>query len=224
MLPLQLQTVQICDPIVLSFPKMFQRHLEFKRSCCCVLFCSNLSPIISNNKTCLWFRVFIVGKSWIFEVLRKSPILWDFPNIKKGLCLANYFKSRFRKMAEIGVNCAFAVIGNTPYLSNVQHLDCTFFSDKENLFFFKIVQCYERWTPTFSVGSVLEIAVHVRGIIFIKIHRAPIKGLLPVVVCTSIQSLRWPLSRRTYRKMIGKRSRKKLRRTDWQEISLPNKT
>lgn len=108
MLPLQLQTVQICDPIVLSFPKMFQRHLEFKRSCCCVLFCSNLSPIISNNKTCLWFRVFIVGKSWIFEVLRKSPILWDFPNIKRGLCLANYFKSRFIKMAEIGVNCAFA--------------------------------------------------------------------------------------------------------------------
>lgn len=127
MLPLQLQTVQICDPIVLSFPKMFQRHLEFKRSCCCVLFCSNLSPIISNNKTCLWFRVFIVGKSWIFEVLRKSPILWDFPNIKRGLCLANYFKSRFIKMAEIGVNCAFAVIGNTPYLSNVQNLACTFF-------------------------------------------------------------------------------------------------
>lgn len=30
-------------------------------------------------------------------------------------------------MAEIEVNYAFAVIGNTPYLSNVQNLDCTFF-------------------------------------------------------------------------------------------------
>lgn len=49
---------------------------------------------------------------------------------------------------------------------------------------------------------------------FVKIYRAPVKILLPVVVCTSIQSLRWPLSSRTYMKMIGKRRRKKLRKTD----------
>ena len=107
-------------------------------------------------------------------------------------------------MAEIGVNYAFAVIGNTPYLSNVQNLDCTFFSGKENLSFFKIVQCYERRTPTFSVGPVLEVVVHCTRYHFVRIHRAPIKGLLPVVVCISIQSLRWPLSIRTYSKMIEK--------------------
>lgn len=76
-------------------------------------------------------------------------------------------------MAEIGVNYAFAVIGNTPYLSNVQNLDCTFFSGKENLSFFKIVQCYERRTPTFSVGPVLEVAVHVRGIILSEFIELP---------------------------------------------------
>lgn len=82
-------------------------------------------------------------------------------------------------MAEIGVsyafavNYTFAVIGNTPYLSNVQNLDCTFFSGKENLSFFKIVQCYERRTPTFSVGPVLEVAVHVQGIILSEFIELP---------------------------------------------------
>ena len=101
-------------------------------------------------------------------------------------------------MAEIGVNYAFAVIGNTPYLSNVQNLDCTFFPAR------KI--CLS--------SKLFSVVVHCTRYHFVRIHRAPIKGLLPVVVCTSIQSLRWPLSSRTYSKMIEKRSRKKLRKTD----------
>ena len=127
-------------------------------------------------------------------------------------------------MAEIGVNYAFAVIGNTTYLSNFKRLDCGFFFRQGKFVFLQ--NCSVLWTLNTNVqcwSSARNSSTCTRYH-FVKIHRAPIKGFLPVVVCTSIQSLRWPLSSRTYSKIIEKRSRKKLRKTDWQETSLPNKT
>ena len=128
-------------------------------------------------------------------------------------------------MAEIGVNYAFAVIGNTnPLPIKCSKFGLNFFFRQGKFVFLQ--NCSVLWTSNTNVQcwpSARSSSTCTRYH-FVRIHRAPIKGLLPVVVCTSIQSLRWPLSSRTYSKMIEKRSRKKLSKTDWQETSLPNKT